>query len=77
MAALVHDLAPEASGSEGPTAGGTAPQVVVMGRGPFDWRPLDAAIALQAAGVPGVAWFRGGEDAWAAAGSPADDRRTP
>ena len=77
MATLIRTLAQATPGSQGTPADPKGVQVVVMGRGPFDWRALDAAMALQAAGVQGVAWFRGGEDAWAAAGSPAEDRRSP
>jgi TolB-like protein/DNA-binding winged helix-turn-helix (wHTH) protein len=58
------------------SAGG-APQIVVMGQGPFDWAGVNCARALAQAGVPGVIWFRGGEEAWAEAGGPAEDRRSP
>jgi TolB-like protein len=54
-----------------------APQIVVMGQGPFDWASVNCARALAQAGAPGVTWFRGGEEAWAEAGGPADDRRSP
>jgi rhodanese-related sulfurtransferase len=72
MAALAHDLT---AGERTPADG--KPHVVVMGQGPFDWTSANCARALAAAGVEGVAWFRGGEEAWAAAGMPAEDRRSP
>jgi hypothetical protein len=51
--------------------------VIVMGQGPFDWEGVNAAKALAARGVTKLAWYRGGEEAWAKAGMPAQDRRSP
>jgi TolB-like protein/DNA-binding winged helix-turn-helix (wHTH) protein len=47
-------------------------RIVVMGRGPCDWAPINAARRL---GQPGIAWYRGGEEAWAHTQEPALDRR--
>jgi TolB-like protein/DNA-binding winged helix-turn-helix (wHTH) protein/rhodanese-related sulfurtransferase len=51
--------------------------VVVMGNGPFGWSSYNAALDLVAKGFKNVLWFRGGEEAWVAAGYPAEDRRSP
>ena len=51
--------------------------VIVMGDGPFGWRGFLAARGLVAQGVHSVLWYRGGEEAWMAAGNTADDRRNP
>jgi TolB-like protein/DNA-binding winged helix-turn-helix (wHTH) protein len=75
MAALAQQLM-QGRAAEAAGAGGR-PNIVVMGQGPFDWTSANCARALVEAGVPGVAWFRGGEEAWAAAGKPAEDRRSP
>ncbi len=50
-------------------------RVVVMGLGVTDWNSYNGALALAAAGVPRVAWYRGGEESWQAAHLPADDMR--
>ena len=55
---------------------GAAHGVVVMGQGPFDWIAVNAARALAEEGLH-VTWFRGGEEAWAKSGLPAQDRRPP
>jgi hypothetical protein len=55
---------------------GGAHGVVVMGQGPFDWIGVNAARALAEEGLH-VIWFRGGEEAWAKSGLPAEDRRPP
>ena len=55
------------------SAGGSA-KVVVMANGPLDPRACQAAMALRRAGMD-VAWYRGGEEAWAQAGQPARDMR--
>ena len=47
----------------------------VMGTGPLDWRSYDAAVALAAQPGLSVAWYRGGEEAWAEAGLAAQDAR--
>jgi len=51
--------------------------VVVMGSSVFDWNGYNAALAVVSLGFRNVAWYRGGEEAWAAAGLKADDRRDP
>jgi tetratricopeptide (TPR) repeat protein len=50
-------------------------QVVVMSDGVYGWRSYNAVLQLQAAGVPNLVWYRGGEEAWAKAGLPAFDAR--
>ncbi len=50
-------------------------RLVVMGLGVTDWNGYNSALALVAAGVPRVAWYRGGEEAWQAAHLPAKDMR--
>ncbi|HTZ69452.1 MAG TPA: hypothetical protein VMB71_02280 [Acetobacteraceae bacterium] len=35
----------------------------------------NTALRLRAGGVKNLYWYRGGEEAWAAAGLPAEDRR--
>jgi TolB-like protein len=57
--------------------GNGSSSVIVMGQGPFDWEGVNAAKALAARGVTKLAWYRGGEEAWAKAGMPAQDRRSP
>ena len=51
--------------------------VVVMGSSVFDWNGYNATLALLSLGYKNVFWYRGGEEAWAAAGLKADDRRDP
>ncbi len=48
---------------------------VVLSDGTFDSQSYNAALALAARGRRRVLWYRGGEEAWAAAGQPAIDRR--
>jgi TolB-like protein/DNA-binding winged helix-turn-helix (wHTH) protein/rhodanese-related sulfurtransferase len=58
-------------------AGGQDRPIVVMGCGKYDWNAYNAALSLIAAGYRKVAWYRGGEEAWTAAGLKAEDRRNP
>jgi TolB-like protein/DNA-binding winged helix-turn-helix (wHTH) protein len=51
--------------------------VVVMGDGPMGWASYEAARQLVAKSCHDVFWYRGGEEAWVAAGYPAEDRRSP
>jgi tetratricopeptide (TPR) repeat protein len=51
--------------------------VVIMSTGAFGWTSYNEVLELVLNGVQNVLWFRGGEEAWTAAGYPADDRRTP
>jgi 3-mercaptopyruvate sulfurtransferase SseA len=46
--------------------------VIVFSEGPDGWRSYNAALQFKAAGVGEVIWYRGGEEAWTAAGLPAD-----
>jgi adenylate cyclase len=57
--------------------GDRAKQIVVMGSNVFDWNPYNATLAVLALGYRNVLWYRGGEEAWVAAGLKADDRRDP
>jgi adenylate cyclase len=57
--------------------GDRARQIVVTGSSVFDWNGYNAALAVVALGYRNVAWYRGGEEAWVAAGLKADDRRDP
>ena len=57
--------------------GDRARPVVVMGSSVFDWNGYNAALAVLSLGYRNVSWYRGGEEAWAAAGLKADDRRDP
>lgn len=50
--------------------------IVTAGDGPTGCAAFQAADALSAHGYRNVAWYRGGEEAWAVAGQPSDDRRT-
>jgi adenylate cyclase len=59
------------------TNGDRARQIVVMGSSVFDWNSYNAALAVLVLGFRNVAWYRGGEEAWVAAGLKADDRRDP
>jgi len=52
-------------------------QVVVVGNSALDWNAYNAALAVVALGFHDVHWYRGGEEAWTAAGLKADDRRDP
>ncbi len=53
------------------------PGIVVMGTGPSGIDGYNAALHLIALGYAKVLWYRGGEEAWAAAGLPARDLREP
>jgi adenylate cyclase len=57
--------------------GDRARQIVIMGSSVFDWNPYNATLAVQKLGFRNVLWYRGGEEAWVAAGLKADDRRDP
>lgn len=57
--------------------GDRARPVVVIGSSVFDWNGYNAALAVLSLGYRNVSWYRGGEEAWAAAGLKADDRRDP
>jgi TolB-like protein/DNA-binding winged helix-turn-helix (wHTH) protein/Tfp pilus assembly protein PilF len=50
---------------------------VVFSAGPFGWDGYDAALRFAKAGLPHVSWFRGGEEAWVAAGMTFEDKRNP
>jgi DNA-binding winged helix-turn-helix (wHTH) protein/TolB-like protein len=66
----------QAAGQGAPAASPALDQaMVVMGDGPLGWDSYDAALRLVADGYRHVLWYRGGEEAWAAAGNPAQDRR--
>lgn len=51
--------------------------IVVMDSGPAGVGGYNMALHLIALGYGKVLWYRGGEEAWAAAGLPAEDRRHP
>jgi hypothetical protein len=50
-------------------------QIIVMGDGPFGWASYNAALHVIAKNLGAVLWYRGGEEAWVAAGYPAQDQR--
>jgi TolB-like protein/DNA-binding winged helix-turn-helix (wHTH) protein len=54
---------------------GGAP-IVVFADSAFGWRAYNGILQLRAAGVTGLMWYRGGEEAWAKARQPAEDTRT-
>jgi TolB-like protein/DNA-binding winged helix-turn-helix (wHTH) protein len=54
-----------------------ATTIVVMGDAPTGWMSYNAGLRLVADGFHSVLWYRGGDEAWAAAGNKAEDRRTP
>jgi hypothetical protein len=56
-------------------AAGGGFQIIVVGDGPFGCEAFQAARHLVAAGFHDVAWYRGGEEAWARAGGPSRDLR--
>jgi TolB-like protein/DNA-binding winged helix-turn-helix (wHTH) protein/rhodanese-related sulfurtransferase len=62
---------------EVPTGGDFARAVVVVGTGIYGWGAYNVTLRLNALGYRNVYWYRGGEEAWAAAGLPAEDRRDP
>jgi TolB-like protein/DNA-binding winged helix-turn-helix (wHTH) protein/Flp pilus assembly protein TadD/rhodanese-related sulfurtransferase len=49
--------------------------IVVFGDGAFGWRAYNGVLQLRQAGMTGLIWYRGGEEAWAKAGLPAQDTR--
>jgi tetratricopeptide (TPR) repeat protein len=51
--------------------------IVVMGSSVYDWNAYNATLAVISLGYRNVSWYRGGEEAWAAAGLKAHDRRDP
>jgi DNA-binding winged helix-turn-helix (wHTH) protein/TolB-like protein/Tfp pilus assembly protein PilF len=55
--------------------GGIQRPVIVLGEGPAGCAAYETALHLLAEGYVHVAWYRGGEEAWAASGEPAEDRR--
>jgi TolB-like protein/DNA-binding winged helix-turn-helix (wHTH) protein len=55
--------------------GNKAAPVIVMGRNIFDWDGYNGALELASNGVPGVRWYRGGEEAWFVAKGPSTDER--
>jgi len=60
------------------TASGTPPvrSLVVMSDSSNGWASYNAVLQLRSAGLR-IFWYRGGEEAWAAAGMKAQDRRSP
>lgn len=50
--------------------------IVLMGDGTFGYTAYNAALHLVSKGFRRVYWYRGGEEAWASAGRPAQDRRS-
>jgi TolB-like protein/DNA-binding winged helix-turn-helix (wHTH) protein len=58
-------------------AAGPETAIVVMGDAPTGWMSYDSALRLVAEGFHSVLWYRGGGEAWSAAGYKAEDRRTP
>ncbi len=59
------------------TGGDRTRTVVAVGSGTYGWDSYNAALALTTLGYSHVVWYRGGEEAWAAAGMPAEDHRNP
>lgn len=55
--------------------GGRATPVIVMATGTFGYQSYNGALHAVARGARNVLWYRGGEEAWAASGNPAQDRR--
>jgi 3-mercaptopyruvate sulfurtransferase SseA len=62
---------------EGRTHGNLNGAVVVMGSGTYGWGSYNAALALVSFGYRNVLWYRGGEEAWSAAGLSSEDHRVP
>jgi hypothetical protein len=48
-----------------------------MGRGPFDWTPINVIYQLKRRNVASLSYYRGGEEAWARSGAAANDLRNP
>jgi TolB-like protein/DNA-binding winged helix-turn-helix (wHTH) protein len=67
---LKHEIALRAQGRDQPT-------IVVMGSGVYGWDAYNAALMVGRLGYRDVLWYRGGEEALAAAGLPCEDRRSP
>jgi TolB-like protein/DNA-binding winged helix-turn-helix (wHTH) protein/Flp pilus assembly protein TadD len=57
--------------------GRAQPSVIVMGSGAYGWDAYNAALAVLSLGYRNVLWYRGGEEALAAASLPHEDRRKP
>lgn len=51
--------------------------IVVMGSGVYGWGPYNTVLRLKALGYRKLYWYRGGEEALAAAHLPTEDRRDP
>jgi len=60
---------------EARTSGDFSRPIVVMGSGPYGWSSYNAALAVAQLGYRDILWYRGGEEAWAAAGMPSEDDR--
>jgi rhodanese-related sulfurtransferase len=54
-----------------------ADSIVIMGTAPTGWMSYNSALRLVADGFHSVLWYRGGDEAWSAAGYKAEDRRAP
>jgi hypothetical protein len=59
------------------TGGNLERGVVAVGAGVHGWAGYNAALRVIALGYRTVYWYRGGEEAWARAHLPAEDRRDP
>jgi TolB-like protein/DNA-binding winged helix-turn-helix (wHTH) protein len=73
----MDELAATILGNTAPGAKGAKPNVVVMGRGPFDWTPINVIYQLKRRNVASLSYYRGGEEAWARSGAAANDLRNP
>jgi hypothetical protein len=49
--------------------------VVILGTGTFGYGSYNGALHAVATGYRNVSWYRGGEEAWAQANAPGNDRR--
>lgn len=58
-------------------AGSLEQGIVVMGTGASGVNSYNFCLHLIAIGFKRISWYRGGEEAWAAAGLPSEDRRQP
>lgn len=63
------------TGIEARTGGNLDQPVVAMGSGAYGWGSYNAVLALHELGYRNIFWYRGGEEAWAAAGMPSEDDR--